>query len=293
MNVLQNIKQLFWISRPISWVNTAFPFTAGYLIVNDWQVDALCIVGTIFFLIPYNLIMYGVNDVYDYESDIRNPRKNSIEGSIADKKMHSIILGVSFLLAVPFIAYILSEGNSINNLVFLISLFFVIAYSIKGLRFKEKPILDSLTSSVHFMSPMAYGLSFTSIGKYEIYAMLAFTAWGMASHAFGAIQDIIPDRIGGISSIATKFGARKTYWFSFILYAISIVAILAITPWGYAPLFALMLSVYILNIHSYSGITDNTSAVTNIAWRRFIWLNYFTGFVFTLLLVKTFIFDGV
>ncbi|NTV39705.1 MAG: prenyltransferase, partial [Demequinaceae bacterium] len=57
-------------SRPVSWINTAYPFAAGYLMVER-HVDALLIVGTLFFLIPYNLLMYGVNDVFDYESDLR------------------------------------------------------------------------------------------------------------------------------------------------------------------------------------------------------------------------------
>ena len=34
----------------------------------------------------------------------------------------------------------------------------MVAYSAKGLRFKEKPFLDSITSSTHFVSPAVYGL---------------------------------------------------------------------------------------------------------------------------------------
>ena len=32
----------------------------------------------------------------------------------------------------------------------------------------------------------------------------------MATHAFGAVQDVVPDREAGIASIATAFGARAT-----------------------------------------------------------------------------------
>ena len=68
-------------SRPVSWINTAYPFAAGYIMVER-QVDAVLIVGTLFFLIPYNLLMYGINDVFDYESDLLNPRKGGIEGDV-------------------------------------------------------------------------------------------------------------------------------------------------------------------------------------------------------------------
>src|SRR5699024_11176739 len=65
--------QLQGTSRPLSWVNTAYPFAAAYLLAGG-GVDAALVVGTLFFLIPYNLLMYGVNDVFDPESDLRNPR---------------------------------------------------------------------------------------------------------------------------------------------------------------------------------------------------------------------------
>ena len=78
------IKELLLTSRPISWVNTAYPFAAAYLLAGggiDWKF----VVGTLFFLIPYNLLMYGVNDVFDYESDLRNPRKGGVEGALLAK----------------------------------------------------------------------------------------------------------------------------------------------------------------------------------------------------------------
>ena len=75
------LRSLVTASRPLSWVNTAYPFAAAYLLASD-GVDARLVVGTLFFLIPYNLLMYGINDVFDYESDLRNPRKGGVEGAV-------------------------------------------------------------------------------------------------------------------------------------------------------------------------------------------------------------------
>jgi len=75
------LKSLFWSSRPISWVNTAVPFAAAYFFAGG-EIGVELIVLTLFFLIPYNLLMYGINDVFDYESDLRNPRKGGIEGAL-------------------------------------------------------------------------------------------------------------------------------------------------------------------------------------------------------------------
>lgn len=76
-------------SRPLSWVNTAVPFALTYLLAQG-EFSALLVVGFIFFLIPYNIAMYGMNDVFDYESDIVNPRKGGVEGAVLPKTMHRL-----------------------------------------------------------------------------------------------------------------------------------------------------------------------------------------------------------
>lgn len=75
----RDIAQIILSSRPISWINTAFPFAAAYLL-STREIDLTFVIGTLYFLVPYNLAMYGINDVFDYASDLANPRKGGIEG---------------------------------------------------------------------------------------------------------------------------------------------------------------------------------------------------------------------
>lgn len=42
---------------------------------------------------------------------------------------------------------------------------------------------------------------------------------------------------------------------------------------------------YIVNAAPWWNVTDETSAGTNRAWRRFIFLNYFAGFLATMILI--------
>jgi 4-hydroxybenzoate polyprenyltransferase len=105
----------------------------------------------------------------------------------------------------------------------------------------------------------------------------------MASHAYGAVQDIIPDREGKLSSIATVLGARATVIFSFSLYTIG--AVLVALQGGLSIFVAIAGLVYPLNIASQLTITDETSALARPAWRRFIWVNFLVGFVVTLVLI--------
>ena len=278
----KTFKLLFTSSRPISWINTAFPFAAGYL-VSGGALNAQFFIGTLFFLIPYNLMMYGINDVFDYESDMRNPRKGGVEGAVTPKKYHKIILWTATLLSLPFIIALIALGRPIASLVLLGVIFFVVAYSAKYLRFKEKPVLDSITSSIHFVGPLIYALVLTGSLATAWPIIVAFFLWGMASHAFGAVQDIIPDREAKIHSIATVFGARITVWFAFLCYAAAVA--LCATQGPYAAIVALAGCAYIVSVIPYLSVTDKTSANTRAGWKRFLWINYAVGAVVTICLI--------
>ena len=279
--------QVLLSSRPISWINTAFPFAAAYLLTTG-EVDALLIVGTLFFLIPYNLLMYGINDVFDYESDLRNPRKGGAEGALLDPNLHRVVVWAGVLTAAPLLIAMLwlaGTGEPWSWLVLAVSLFAVFAYSVPGLRFKERPLLDSITSSTHFVSPAVYGLVVAGAEPtWPLVALLAaFFCWGMASHAFGAVQDVMPDREAGIASVATAFGAATTVRLALALWAAAGVLMLA-TQWP-GQLAALLVLPYLWAAWPYRSVTDAASGESNRGWRHFILINYVVGFAVTLLMI--------
>lgn len=279
---MKKFKLLFNTSRPVSWVNTAYPFAAGYLVMGG-SVDARLILGTLFFLIPYNLMMYGINDVFDYESDIRNPRKGGVEGAITPKKYHPLIIQSSILSSLPFVVLLISMGSPVSALALLSVIFFVVAYSTKGLRFKEIPFLDSITSSLHFVGPLIYAYTLVGATPDAWLAALAFFAWGIGSQSFGAVQDVQPDREAGIKSIATVLGARRTIWFSASMYTLA-VALTALVG-GPGLIVAASGLMYAANVMEFRNITDATSARARRGWKRFIWINYAAGAIVTICLI--------
>jgi 4-hydroxybenzoate polyprenyltransferase len=280
-------RQVLLSSRPLSWINTAYPFAAAYLVTTG-RVDAVLLVGTVFFLVPYNLLMYGINDVFDYESDLRNPRKGGAEGAMLDPALHRTVLVGGVLSAVPFVAALLvltGAAHPFAWLVFVVSLFAVAAYSVPGLRFKERPVLDSITSSTHFVSPAVFGLVLAgAVFTPGLIALLAaFFLWGMASHAFGAVQDVGPDRDGGIASIATVLGAARTVRLAVALWAFSGLLMLVVGwPGALAGLLALP---YITAAWPWRSVSDERAEAANAGWKKFLWLNFFSGFVVTMLLI--------
>jgi 4-hydroxybenzoate polyprenyltransferase len=277
-------RALFVSSRPLSWVNTAFPFAAAYYVTTGEICPAL-IVGTIYFLIPYNLAMYGINDVFDYESDLRNPRKGGVEGAVLDRRMHRPILIAAAVTNLPFIVFLVIVGSWASWIVLAASLFAVVAYSAPSLRFKERPFLDSVTSSTHFVSPAVYGLVLAGAAfTPSLWFLLgAFFLWGVSSHAFGAVQDVIADREGGIASIATSIGARATVRLSVVGYLAAAVLLL-FTSWP-GPLAAVLTLPYAFSCAAYWNVNDADAASANRGWKRFLVLNFVTGFLVTLLLI--------
>lgn len=278
------LRALFVSSRPLSWVNTAFPFAAAYLITHG-SVDAVFVIGTLYFLIPYNLAMYGINDVFDYESDLRNPRKGGVEGALLDRRMHRPTILAAAVTNLPFLVFLVIVGSPLSWLVLAISVFAVLAYSAPGLRFKERPFLDSLTSSTHFVSPAVYGLVLAgAVFTPQLLALLgAFFLWGIASHAFGAVQDVVADRAGDIASVATVIGAKATVRLAVVAYLAG-GALLLFTIWP-GPLAAILALPYAVSCLPYWNVSDEHAIRANRGWKRFLALNFITGFLVTLLLI--------
>lgn len=274
----------FVSSRPLSWINTAYPFAAAYLLAAG-RIDLTLILGTLFFLIPYNVAMYGINDVFDYESDIRNPRKGGVEGAIVTPAFHRPILWLSVVLCVPFVVYLVAVGTVSSTAVLAACLFAVVAYSIRGLRFKERPFLDSLTSSTHFVGPALFAIVLTTgtVTATQAQVLGAFFLWGVASHAFGAVQDIGADRTAGLASIATVIGAAWTVRFAVACYVVA--GILLLLAPGYAPWVAPTALLYIAATVQWWNVTDENSADSHRGWKRFLALNFITGAVVTLALI--------
>jgi 4-hydroxybenzoate polyprenyltransferase len=279
MNLFRTI---FWSSRPVSWINTAYPFALAYFL-GGGELGPTVALGTIFFLIPYNALMYGVNDVYDYPSDLRNPRKGGVEGALIPPVLHQQLLLSVALLSLPFLIFLVVQGAVLSQIWLFLTLLFVIAYSAPPMRTKEQPVLDSITSSLHFVSPAIYGFLLTTLPVSAWWGLAAFFLWGMASHAFGAIQDIHADRQAGIASIATAWGARRTTQFVTGLYVSSGLLLL---PYGVpGGIMAVLVWLYAANAGRYWRLPDDQCEQTRLGWRIFMRLNYFTGAILTFLIL--------
>jgi len=228
--------RLIEISRPVLWINTIGTtvigmWLAGYL--WDWRVLPILIWVTF----PFNLLIYGINDIFDRDTDDPNARKGGYGGAkIVDKEVRPIAWGVA-ITNIPFLVYFIATLPWPAWAWMLAYAFSFWQYSSTPLRFKGRPVWDSLSNTDY-----AYPLVFVpyALGAEPMWeAAIGLMAWSMAKHVYDAIQDIEEDRDAGIRTTAVAFGARGALVWSAVFWIISTV-MFALVNWPVALVNALI-----------------------------------------------------
>ena len=197
--------RLIEISRPVLWINTIGTTVVAMWITGslwDWNILPILIWVTF----PFNLLIYGINDIFDRDTDDPNARKGGYGGAkITDTETRPIIWGV-VLTNAPFLIYFIATLPWPAWAWMLAYTFSFWQYSATPLRFKGRPVWDSLSNTDY-----AYPLVFVpfALGAEPMWpAALGLMAWSMAKHVYDAIQDIDEDSAGGICTTAVGFGTK-------------------------------------------------------------------------------------
>ncbi len=222
MSFYDKLKLLVEVSRPISWIILPLVFVFG-MFMSGAKFTFLTLLQIALLSFPYSLILYGINDVYDYESDKRNPRKNSIWGLILNPAYTSLIVNSSIVSAVAIFLSSLLTLNLLNIIVMFTALFLAYAYSAPPLRLKTKPPFDSITNGAYFIVPFLLGVSFGRFPSTFLVQMIWVTVSVMGLHAFSTIMDYSADKKAGDVTFAVKFGKRTA---AAVFFVVSFCALL-------------------------------------------------------------------
>ena len=184
-------------------------------------------------------------------------------------------------LNIPFWLYFVVVGRPEATVWLAVMLFMAFAYSLRGLRYREVPGLDSFTSAFHYTSPFIFGVLFGGGDNFWIPASLAFFMWAMANHALGAIRSIASDRQAKVDSIATKLGAENTLLVCLSLYLVA--AVLPVAYYGWKGVFvAVVLGWYVVLCLALIPFRKRDEHHTFYkAWRVLARMNYITGVLIT------------
>jgi len=267
------LARLVSISRPRFWLYEAGTFAVGAaaaLARGGGAWDWTLLPWFLYFLIPANLLIYGVNDVFDYETDRRNPKKQGYEG-LLPRSAHRRVLAAAALSTAAFLPLLFLAPQA-ALLPFGLFLLGAVFYSAPPIRAKAVPGLDMLFSATHYVATGWFGYAL-ALGTGVPYApLLAGLAWAMAMHAYSAVPDIAADEGSGLRTVATALGARRTLLLCAGLYAAA--GALAFPSLGYAA--PALLAPYLVLVAATLPQVGNEEALMR-RYRTFPYLNAIVG----------------
>lgn len=198
------------VSRTRFWIYTGGTYVVGFALgMESWTAffRPEYILFLLYFFVPANVFIYGVNDWWDEETDRANPKKNEKEHRLGGDErgdLRTVLLMVtgSSLLLLAFM-------DTVARLVFLAFLFLAYFYSAPPLRFKEHPFLD-FSSNMLYIMPGIFGFYLAAGALPPAALVFAGFLHIAAMHLFSAIPDIDCDRRAGITTTAVLLGRRSS-----------------------------------------------------------------------------------
>ena len=207
--MVEDLRYLFVLSRPRFWLYLAGPVLVGVAYAAT-TVDELFAPAAValfaYFLLPANVFLYGINDVFDREIDAENPKKEGREARYEGQRFVPVVVALCALLGVALVAVVPSAAWP------WLAVFLVLgaAYSAPPARFKTTPLLDSVSNGL-YIAPGAAAYAAIAGSQPPALAIVGGWLWAMGMHTFSAIPDLEPDRKAGIRTTATVLGASRTY----------------------------------------------------------------------------------
>ncbi len=270
---MKEIGFLLKISRPRFWLYVLGPYAVGLIAaarISTELFDLSAAVFLIYFTFPANLLIYGINDIADYETDKLNPKKSEYEALVMPDFRRRLGIWIAFT-NIPFLLYaVIFEFSSLPLLIGF--LFFSIFYSIRPIRAKAVPFLDS-AFNILYVFPGIFAFFLISKTLPPVSLIIAASFWTAAMHAYSAVPDIAVDREANVKTIATTLGAKWTLILCAILYAAS-----AILAFSYLPMLALALGILYFIVSLISIKLEADGRIFNM-YRYFPILNTLGGFL--------------
>jgi len=228
MNAREYLGLAVRVSRPRFWLYLLGPYTVGCIWGADRYLDLLepwFFAYFFYFMFPANVLLYGVNDLWDRETDELNPKKGGKEHRVepemrmALRRLVWAALGLGLLLAV-------FQAGLVERLMLLGFFFLSYFYSAGPIRFKQRPLLDSASNMLYALPGVfSYYLASGALPPMPVLAAAFMHTFSM--HLFSAVPDIAFDAETGISTTAVVLGRRASLALCFALWT----GLAALTLW--------------------------------------------------------------
>jgi len=220
MNPREYLGLAYKVSRPRFWFYLLGPYTVGCIWGADGYLDLLkpwFFAYFFFFMFPANVLLYGVNDLWDQDTDELNPKKEGKEHRVkpwereALRRLVWAAGGLGLLLTV-------FQRGIVERLILLGFILLSYYYSAEPIRFKQRPFLDS-ASNILYALPGVFSYYLTSGTLPPTPVLAAAFMHTFSMHLFSAVPDIAYDMKTGIRTTAVVLGRQLSLALCLVLWS--------------------------------------------------------------------------
>ena len=220
----------FKVSRYRFWIYLAGTYVVGYALgLTNWTdfLRPQYFLSLFYFFFPGNVLLYGINDYYDSETDETNPKKDIKEFRFRsqDKTQLQRILLTALLIS---IGCMILQQTFTEKLIFTGFLLLSYWYSAPPIRLKALPILD-FTSNILYLLPGVLGYYQITQSLPPLLIIVSGFLHTSAMHLFSAIPDIEYDMQANIKTTAVVLGKHRALQLCLILWSAFTVIALYLT----------------------------------------------------------------
>jgi len=270
------LRYILKLSRFRFWIYTGGPFVVGYALGAP-ELEAFFAldyyVYLLYFFLPANIFIYGVNDYWDEDTDKLNRKKDERELRVTDSDKRRLIwilwatVGVSAVLMV--------FQDNVERILLLILLSLSYFYSAKPLRFKAVPILD-FSSNMLYRMPGIFAYYLAGGQLPPLLLVLAGYFHIAAMHLFSAVPDIECDKKAGIRTPAVVLGERRSLMLVAAFWTVFSALVIYLT--GLHPLSVLVL---LFPAFPLALLFDRRRDINKLYWRLPYVNNLLGGLLFS------------
>lgn len=211
------------VSRPGAWVPAALVYAGAITISHTDAATWSAWAGLVFVTMPMGLIVFGINDIADIRSDALNDRKGGAWGAVVRTAERRVLAGAAVTCAVAFLLADFLTRHYLAGLSVLGISLFACAYSLRPVRLKVRPVLDSLSNGFWVVCMFCCGYYASTAGFARrvpaVHIFIVLLLCGAAVHALTTLLDREVDEQVGDTTIGVYLGTRRTLGVAAILFA--------------------------------------------------------------------------
>jgi len=220
MNPREYLGLAYRVSRPRFWFYLLGPYTVGCIWGADGYLDLLkpwFFAYFLFFMFPANVLLYGVNDLWDQDTDELNPKKEGKEHRVKPVEREALRRLVWAAGGLGLLLTVFQRGM-VERMILLGFILLSYYYSAEPIRFKQRPFVDS-ASNILYALPGVFSYYLTSGTLPPTPVLVAAFMHTFSMHLFSAVPDIAYDTETGIRTTAVVLGRRLSLALCLVLWS--------------------------------------------------------------------------